>query len=260
MAPARKFKRIVLKFGTGILTKPEANTLDHAQIQRLSAEVAALVKDGYECLLVSSGAVGAGLMTLGLGERPKELAGIQACAAVGQSTLMHFYQKAFLQHGLHVAQLLLTYGNLDSRTAYANIVNTIDRLLSFENVVPVINENDSVAVEELRFGDNDRLSAEVAMLAHADLLVLLTSADGLMDGTDLIPEVHDIDAAVEFVQPTKGKLSVGGMASKLEAVRIAVEAGIPTVIASGRTPCAIEAILNGRPMGTRFIPVETASK
>ena len=245
-------KRIVLKFGTGILTQPEANTLDHAQIQRLSSEVAAAVQAGCECIVVSSGAVGAGLMTLGLSERPRDLAGIQACAAVGQSKLMHLYEEAFAAHGLHVAQLLLTYGDLDSRTCYANAGNTLTRLLNERSVVPIINENDSVAVEELRFGDNDRLSAEVAILAHADLLILLTTADGLMNGGELIPEVADIDAVTDCVLPTKGKLSVGGMASKLQAVKVAVEAGIPTVIASGRTPGVIDAIRAGRPAGTRF--------
>jgi len=247
-------KRIVLKFGTGILTQPEANTLDHGQIQRLSGEVSAAVRSGVECIVVSSGAVGAGLMTLGLHERPRDLAGIQACAAVGQSKLMHLYEEAFASHGFHVAQLLLTYGDLDSRTSYANAGNTLSRLLSERTVVPIVNENDSVAVEELRFGDNDRLSAEVAILAHADLLILLTSADGLMNGGELIDEVRDIDAVTDCVLPTKGKLSVGGMASKLQAVKAAVDAGIPTVIASGRNPGAIEAILAGRRMGTRFIP------
>ncbi len=248
-------KRIVLKFGTGILTQPEANTLDYGQIQRLSDEVSAAIQSGCECLLVSSGAVGAGLMTLGLTARPRDLAGIQACAAVGQSKLMQIYETAFARHGFHVAQMLLTYSDLDSRTCYANAVNTLARLLSEKNVVPIINENDVVAVEELRFGDNDRLSAEVAMLAEADLLILLTTADGLMNGGTVIPEVRDLEAAAEFVQPTKGKLSVGGMASKLQAVKVALDAGIPTVIASGRTPGVIEAILSGKPMGTRFFPV-----
>jgi glutamate 5-kinase len=255
MSSQAKPKRIVLKFGTGILTQLEANTLDHTQIERLSSEVAAAVRSGVECIIVTSGAVGAGLMTLGLSERPHDLAGIQACAAVGQSKLMHFYDEAFARHGLHVAQLLLTYGDLDSRTCYANAGNTLKRLLSERSVVPIINENDSVAVEELRFGDNDRLSAQVAILAQADLLLLLTSAEGLLDGGTVVPEVSNIDAVMELAQPTKGKLSVGGMASKLQAVKVAVEAGIPTVIGSGRTPGVIEAVLAGRPVGTRFIPV-----
>lgn len=250
---ARISKRIVLKFGTGILTHPEANTLDHGQIERLSSDVAAAVCAGYECLLVSSGAVGAGLMTLGLPERPADLAGIQACAAVGQSKLMNLYEMAFARHGLHVAQLLLTYRDLDSRKSYSNAGNTLNWLLREKNVVPIINENDSVAVEELRFGDNDRLSAEVAMLAGADQLILLTSADGLMNGGELIPEVADIDSVMHYAKPTKGKLSVGGMASKLLAVKKAVLAGIPTVIASGRAPHVISSILEGKPVGTRFL-------
>jgi len=246
-------KRIVLKFGSGILTQPEANTVDHAQIQRLSSEVAALVRQGIECIIVSSGAVAAGLMTLGLRERPCDLADRQACAAIGQSKLMHLYDEAFATHGLHVAQLLLTYGDLDSRTCYTNAGNTLTRLLGEGTVVPIINENDSVAVEELRFGDNDRLSAQVAILAQAELLILLTMADGLMNGSQVIPEVPDITAVTGFVRPTVGKMSVGGMASKLEAVKVAVDAGISTVIASGRTPGIIEAIVAGRQAGTRFI-------
>ncbi|XHR26817.1 MAG: glutamate 5-kinase [Chthoniobacteraceae bacterium] len=249
---ARPVKRIVLKFGTGILTTPEASTLDRGQIDRLSSEVAAAVCGGYECLLVSSGAVGAGLMALGYGERPKDLAGIQACAAVGQSRLMNLYETAFASHGLLVAQLLLTYRDLDSRKSYANAGNTLNRLLAEEKVVPIINENDSVAVEELRFGDNDRLSAEVAMLAKADLLILLTSAEGLLNNGELVREVTDIDSVMQYAKPTKGKLSVGGMGSKLLAVKKAVLAGIPTVIASGRAPHVITSILKGEAVGTRF--------
>jgi len=257
---ARTSKRIVLKFGTGILTQPEANTLDHGQIQRLSCEVAAAIRAGHECLLVSSGAVGAGLMTLGLAERPRDLAGVQACAAVGQSKLMNLYETAFAAHGLHVAQLLLTYRDLDSRKSYKNAGNTINRLLLQKNVVPIINENDSVAVEELRFGDNDRLSAEVAQLVGADLLILLTSADGLLNGKELIREVKDIDSVMEYVEPTTGKLSVGGMASKLSAVKMAVKAGIPTVIASGRAPGIIASVLAGESVGTRFVVNGEGSK
>ena len=211
-----------------------------------------MVQSGVECILVSSGAVGAGLMTLGLSDRPHDLAGVQACAAVGQCKLMQLYETAFSAHGLHVAQLLLTHGDLDSRTRRANVTNTLDRLLCQKQVVPIINENDSVAVEELRFGDNDRLSAEVAMLAEADLLILLTTAEGLLKGTEVVSEVRDIDAVMEYARPTKGKLSMGGMTSKLQAVKTAIDAGIPTVIAGGRRPGAIESILAGKNIGTRF--------
>ena len=174
-----KPKRIVLKFGSGILTKPSGNALDVAQFKRLASEIARVVAKGNECIVVSSGAVAAGLRALGLKERPDDLAARQACAAVGQSKLMRMYETMFAVHKLNVAQLLLTHGDLDSRTRHANAKSTLNRLLQSGNVVPIINENDSVAVEELKFGDNDRLSAEVAMLADADLLILLTSVDGL---------------------------------------------------------------------------------
>src|SRR3984885_11993673 len=176
-----KRKRIVIKFGTGILTKSTGNALNPKQLRRLTSEVADAVRAGHQCLLVSSGAVGAGLMLMGLSERPKDLPSIQACAAIGQSRLMRLYETLFQRHGFHVAQLLLSHQDIDSRTRYQNARNTLERLLRFQNVVPVINENDPVAVEELRFGDNDSLSAEVAVLVDADLLILLTSVDGVLD-------------------------------------------------------------------------------
>ena len=142
-----------------------APALDAKQFARLTAEVAQLVRDGCKCVIVSSGAVAAGMRVVGLKERPHDLTTGQACAAVGQSKMMHLYASMFAKHQLNVAQLLLTHGDLDSRTRYQNAKNTLERLLECKNVVPVINENDSVAVEELRFGDNDRLSAEVAMLS-----------------------------------------------------------------------------------------------
>ncbi len=229
--------RIVLKFGSGILANAEGNSLDREQFERLSAEVAALVNDGHECIVVSSGAVAAGLMALGLQQRPEELAARQACAAVGQSKLMQSYATMFERHGLNVAQLLLTHGDLDSRTRYANARNTLEHLLSRKVVVPIINENDSVAVEELKFGDNDRLSAEVAMLARADLLILLTSVDGLLDASGAtVPLVEEIDAVTSLARQEKGQFSVGGMVSKLQAVKLAVEAGIRTHIVHGRRP------------------------
>src|SRR5205809_695277 len=164
-----KRKRIVIKLGTGILTKRSTNSLNIQQFRRLTSEVAALVQAGHQCLLVSSGAVGAGLMLLKLTDCSKnlDLQSIQACAAVGQSRLMRLYETLFARHGLHVAQLLLSHQDIDSRTRYQNARNTVERLLRFGNVVPVINENDWVAVEELKFGGNDRLSAEVVILAGA---------------------------------------------------------------------------------------------
>jgi len=241
--------RIVLKFGSGILASVKGNTLDKRQFHRLASEVADLIKAGHQCLLVSSGAVAAGLGALGITNRPEDLALRQACAAVGQSKLMAQYAECFAEHGMQVAQLLLTHGDIDSRTRSSNVHNTLTHILKNRSVVPIINENDSVATEELKFGDNDRLSAEVAILAHADLLILLTSVEGLLDGHGKrIPQV------TKFAHDEKGRLSVGGMVSKLQAVKLAVSAGIPTAICSGRKAGQIAALTAGRNVGTRFLP------
>lgn len=246
--------RIVLKFGSGILATPRGTNLDQKQFARLTREVAGLVAAGREVIIVSSAAVAAGLGALGLKDRPEDLAARQACAAVGQGRLMATYTEHFAKHGLPVAQILLTHGDLDSRIAYSNVRNTLSRLLA-SRVVPIINENDTVAVEELKFGDNDRLSAEVAILAEARLLVLLTSVDGLLDSNGAtIPRVDDLEQVKKFVREEKGRLSVGGMQSKLQAVRAAVEAGIPTVIASGRKAGALVRAADGKPSGTYFPP------
>lgn len=254
--------RIVLKFGSGILANPQGNTLDQDQFQRLASEVAGLIQEGHECLIVSSGAVAAGLSVLALEERPEALSARQACAAVGQSKLMQLYSTVFAAHGLNVAQLLLSHGDLDSRTRYANAQNTLKHLFERRTVVPIINENDSVAVEELKFGDNDRLSAEVAMLAGAQLLILLTSVDGLLDENgQLVPQVRDITEVTCLARQEKGRLSVGGMVSKLQAVKLAVDGGISTWIANGRTPGRIAAVLaHTAGAGTEFLLAESAAR
>src|SRR6516225_4372572 len=253
----KKPKRILIKFGSGILTRPRANALDDKQFRRLTADVAQLVRDGCECIIVSSGAVAAGMRIVGLTERPLDLTTGQACAAVGQSKLMHLYASMFAKHQLNVAQLLLTHSDVDSRTRHQNAKNTLRRLFECKNVVPVINENDSVAVEELRFGDNDRLSAEVAVLAEAELLIMLTSVDGLIDHAGKrIPMVVDVGDATRFVRREKNRVSVGGMVTKLEAVKLATAAGIPTVIANGRRAGIIPRIAAGERVGTLF-PVQT---
>jgi glutamate 5-kinase len=251
---ATSSKRIVLKFGSGILANARGTTLDERQFRRLCAEVAGLVKSGHECVVVSSGAVAAGLGVLGLKDRPEDLAARQACAAIGQTKLMQSYGANLATHGLNVAQLLLTYNDLDSRTGYQNVRNTLAHIFKRKTVVPIVNENDSVAVEELRFGDNDKLSAEVAVLVEADILILLTSVDGLLDKAGkIVRVVEDIDRVAGFARNEKGKFSVGGMTSKLQAVRVAVEAGISTYIAGGRNAGRIPAIAAGKQAGTRFI-------
>lgn len=250
-------KRIVLKFGSGILARADGTALDLPQMKRLTAAVAGLSQAGHECVVVSSGAVAAGLSVLGLKERSSDLPTIQACAAIGQSRLMRQYETHFHRYDLAVAQLLLTHQDIDSRIRLKNARTTLNRLLAAGTIIPIINENDSVAVEELRVGDNDRLSAEVAILAEADLLILLTSVDGLTktgraDG-EVISEVKNVDSVMGLATSEKGKFSVGGMVTKLQAVKMAVEAGIPTVIANGRKPELIGEIVKGGPIGTRFL-------
>jgi glutamate 5-kinase len=250
----QKYRRIVLKFGSATLTRTNAPGLDLKQFARLSAEVAALIHHGHQCVTVTSGAVAAGTGALSLTERPIDLATAQASAAVGQSKLMRAYENAFGRYKLNVAQLLLTHSDLDSRIRRNNARNTLERLLAAGNVVPIINENDSVAVEELNLGDNDRLSAEVATLAGADLLIILTQVDGLLDENgNLVPLVRDIDRVKKLANGSKGRFSVGGMISKLEAVKMAVDAGITTVIINGRRPDGIAAAIAGEETGTRFI-------
>ncbi len=250
---SKRSQRIVLKFGSGILSTAQGIGLSPRQIARLAREVGALVRAGHQCVIVSSGAVAAGLATLGLSSRPKDLAARQACAAVGQSQLMHTYASAFARQGLAVAQLLLTHNDLDSRTRHHNARNTLAHLLSRRNVVPIINENDSVAVEELNFGDNDRLSAEVAILVEAGRLIILTSVDGLQDvDGETVPLVRDFKEIAHLVRTDKGRVSTGGMVTKLQAAQLAVEAGIPVNIANGRKPGLVYQILAGRSVGTHF--------
>ena len=237
-----------------------------AQFRRLCAEIAALAASGIPCVVVSSAAVAAGVDALKLPKRPTDLAGKQACAAVGQPALMGAYATHLARHGLRPAQLLLTHDDIFDAGRRRNASVTLGKLLSFPGVVPIINENDSVAVEELRFGDNDRLSAEVAQLLGARLLVLLTSADGLLAkaqggsaGAVRIPVVTDIQEAFRHVTPEKGEHSTGGMKAKLQAVERAVGAGVETVIAHGRKKGQIARAVAGLDVGTRF-PVGKNSK
>ncbi len=253
--------RIVLKFGTGVLAKPGGGALDVKQFRRFADEVSALVLAGHPCVLVSSAAIAAGVAVLGLKARPTDLHGKQACAAVGQPELMRLYTDSFRRHGFKVAQLLLTHGDIDSRTRRANARNTLERLLESGRIVPIINENDSVAVEEVRFGDNDRLSAEVALLVKASRLLLLTNSDGLTDHSGRrLKIVRDMEKAFSFVRPEKGEYSVGGMRTKLEAVQIAVTAGISATILNGSAAGQIPLGAAGADAGTRFVVKNVSGK
>jgi len=248
-----KSRRIVVKFGSGILTKPNGFGLDDEQFERLTYALSGLRNAGHEVVVVSSGAVAAGGMAFGMPQRPEDTATLQACAAVGQTRLMQRYEQYLGRHGLLVAQLLLTNEDFHQPTRRKHLQNTLERLLSFKNVVPIINENDSVATEELKVGDNDRLSAGVAQVVNAGLLILLTSVDGLLDSDgSLISELTEADHALRHVRAEKGAHSVGGMAGKIEAARVAGEAGIEVVIANGRRPEQLVELAAGAGRGTRL--------
>jgi glutamate 5-kinase len=227
--------RLVVKLGTGVLTDSRKQP-DPVQLEQLVAQVAALRKAGKEIVLVTSGAVGAGMGALGYEKRPGDLAELQACAAVGQSRLMATYADLFARHNLHVAQVLLTHDDLEHHERHLNARNTLVTLLG-RGVVPIINENDAVSFTEIKFGDNDTLSALVASLLPADLLVILTTVDGVIENFSkanpkTIPVIETIDSAIEkLAGGTDSETAVGGMASKIQAAKIAVRSGIPLVVA-----------------------------
>jgi len=245
----------VIKAGTGVLTKSSDGTLDRAALVHLVAAIAQLIDDGNRCLFVSSGAVGSGVSAFGFTTYPKDTATRQACAAVGQARLMQTYSSLFANFDITVAQVLLTAADLATPERAGCVSDTLNRLLSEPRILPIINENDSVAVDELKFGDNDMLSARVAKLAGASRLILLTSVDGLLEPetNKLITEVTDIDDVFRHVREDKGRFSMGGMASKLDAVKFAVDAGIETHIAHGRHPDRLTGIIAGNGHSTRFL-------
>ncbi len=237
----------------GILTRTNSPGLDPKQFARLAAEVAALVRAGHQCVAVSSGAVAAGMKALSLTERPTDLATAQASAAIGQSKLMRAYETAFARYRLNVAQLLLTHGDLDSQMRRTNAKSTLERLLAVGNVVPIINENDSVAVE-LKFGDNDLLSVDVAVLAGADLLILLTQVDGLLDGQGKIVRRGARYRAGERPGQRRERAILGWRNDfQLDAVQRAIDAGITTAIINGRQPGRIATVVAGEAAGTHFV-------
>ena len=254
----KNVSRIVVKLGTGVLTDVRKQP-DLAQIRQLVAQVAAQRAAGREVVLVTSGAVGAGMGVLGFQKRPASLDELQACAAVGQSRLMSTYEKLFAKFKLHVAQVLLTHDDLEHHERHLNARATLIELLK-RGVVPIINENDAVSVTELKFGDNDKLSALVASLLPADLLVILTTVDGVFQDFGgpkerLVPIIERIDGAIEgMASGTTSVTAVGGMSSKIQAARIVMRTGIPLVIASGRKKTVLRRVLAGQDEGTLFVP------
>jgi len=253
--------RLVVKLGTGVLTDSRKQP-DPAQLEQLVAQVATLQKAGKEIVLVTSGAVGAGMGALGYAKRPGELAELQACAAVGQSRLMAMYAELFARHGLNVAQVLLTHDDLEHHERHLNARNTLVTLLR-RSVIPIINENDAISFTEIKFGDNDKLSALVASLLPADLLVILTTVDGVIENfgkanPKTISKIEHIEDRIEkLAGGTDSETAVGGMASKIQAAKIVVRSGIPLVIASGKKKQVLAKILAGEDEGTLFVATPT---
>jgi glutamate 5-kinase len=250
----------IVKIGTRVLTTDEG-LLNQERVAALAEELHDLMQAGRKVCLVSSGAVGAGMGRLGLKKRPTDLSHLQAVAAVGQTALVEAYDRSLRAHGRHAAQVLLTADDLDSRTRYLNIRNTILRLLEY-GAVPIINENDTVSTEELQttFGDNDRLAAMVTNLIRAPLLVLLSDVEGLYDrdprdpAAQVIPTIGRLDDSIwSLVRDKATGLSKGGMASKLEAARLATTAGENVIIASGKSPGNLRRILAGEEVGTLLV-------
>jgi glutamate 5-kinase len=255
---------VVIKVGTNVLTA-EDGRLDPARLQALADQIHRIRKAGRKVALVSSGAIGAGLGRMGLAKRPTDLRHLQACAAVGQSFLMRAYQECFDRHGTHTAQILLTAGDFDSRSRYLNARNTILSLFEWD-VLPIINENDTVSVAEIRFGDNDHLAAMVTNLLRAPLLILLTVVDGLFAGdprtnatATKLDTVPSIDAQISgMAGASKSALGTGGMHSKLRAARQATMAGESVIIANGSVPGILDQLFAAEPAGTLFLPHGTS--
>ncbi|MEW5767859.1 MAG: glutamate 5-kinase [bacterium] len=252
-------RRIVVKVGTSILAL-ESGELTTQYISKLAGDLAYLCQSGLEVILVSSGAIGAGMKRLGLNQRPKSIPLKQAAAAVGQSRLMQVYEHLFGRTKQKVAQILLTHRDLADRRSYINTYNTLLTLLEYR-IIPIINENDSVAVEEIKFGDNDTLAALVANLIEADALFILTDTDGLYSSDPrlgkgkLIRQVEEITPELfNLAGGTREATSTGGMITKLQAAKIAVRAGITVIIANGKKEKIIEEIMGGTEVGTVFLP------
>jgi glutamate 5-kinase len=255
-----KARRVVVKVGTYTLSDASGR-LDREQMRGVVGQIASLREGGREVVLVSSGAIAAGVELMGLGERPRDIPSLQAASSVGQGLLLQLYAGFFGEHGILVGQVLFTQYDFAHRQQYLNARNTFRRLLE-QGVVPLVNENDTVAVEEIRFGDNDRLAALVAALIEADLMVMLSDIQGFYTadpkrdaGARLISEVERITPAMlEAAGEALEEHSSGGMAAKLEAARIATASGIGVVIAPGREPDVLAGVASGKRIGTYFHP------
>ena len=256
----KSVKRIVIKIGSRVLTDDDG-ALDMAVIGRICTDIALLREQGQQVVVVSSGAIAAGRSELGLTEKPKTIPQKQAAAAIGQTRLMRAYEESLAPHSLKAAQVLLTSEDLSSRQRFLNARATIDTLLGF-GIIPIINENDTVVVDEIKFGDNDNLSALVTNVAESDLLLILTDVEGLYsaDPTDnpdaqLIPLVHGITRDLERAAGGSGSsVGTGGMATKVAAAKKAGKNGVPTILIAGKRGGIIAAAMHGEEVGTLFLP------
>ena len=255
-------KRVVVKVGTSTITYPNGK-INYEKIEKLARIMTDLQNQGKEMILVSSGAGAAGVGRLGLDAKPSTIPGKQACAAVGQGILMHIYERLFGEYGQVVAQVLLTKADMVNRHSYANARNALQEMISW-GVIPIINENDVVAIDEFKIGDNDNLSALVASLADADLDILLSDIDGLYTANPkthpeakLVSVVEEVTPAIEATAGGVGsKNATGGMLTKLQAAKNAMSAGIALVIANGENLEVLRQIMEGEPVGTLFVPRE----
>jgi len=244
-----------VKVGTHSVTGPDGR-LDADAVANLAGQIAAVRKSGVEVALVASGSIGAGLGELDLPSRPKTLPKLQAVAAIGQGQLMRTFHDIFARHGIRVAQVLVTRDAFEDRGRYLHIRNALTELHEYE-VLPIINENDAVAVEEIRFGDNDIIAAHITNMLAADLLVLLTTVDGVLADGKVLDVIEQIDDdALALASGESGRLGTGGMASKLTAARLVTRAGEAVVIANSREPDVLPRLLAGETIGTVFVPAE----
>lgn len=255
-------KRLVIKIGSNIIAGGDEG-LDTGAIERLSGEIASLSQSGFDVVVVSSGAVAAGMKKLALSRKPREIQLKQAAAAVGQSSLMWAYERAFSRHSTKVAQILLTQDTFSARKTYINAKNTLSTLLSYK-IIPVINENDTVATDEIRFGDNDNLAALVAILIEAERLIILSDVDGLYDrdpssaSANLIRIVESVTTEIlGYAGTAKSAIGTGGMYSKVLAARTAASHGITVQILNGRKTGSLKNMFHGEQSGTLFLPEKT---
>jgi glutamate 5-kinase len=252
-------RRVVVKVGSAVLT--EQGSLHRPTIFRLSREIAFLQKKGFTVTLVSSGAIASGMGRLGIKKKPDTIPEKQAVAAIGQGRLIQVYEEAFDRYDLKIAQILLTRDDLTHRGRYLNARNTLTTLLNW-GIIPIINENDTVAVEEIKFGDNDNLSALITHLIDGDLLIILTDLEGLYSRdprqdpqAELIPVVEQVDGRViRYTSLTSGEWGLGGMRTKIKAARKVTIQGTPVIIANGRREGVLQELIIGKPWGTLFLP------